>query len=51
MNKLGKDVDIKVYAGAKHAFSNPSGMACDPVAAADAWDRTTKFLRQHLMAK
>jgi carboxymethylenebutenolidase len=51
MNELGKDVDIKVYAGAKHAFSNPSGMAYDPAAAADAWDRTTRFLRQHLVVE
>lgn len=48
MQNLGKDVDIKVYAGAKHAFSNPSGMAYDPVAAEDAWERTTGFLKEHL---
>ncbi|MFW2405231.1 MAG: dienelactone hydrolase family protein [Gammaproteobacteria bacterium] len=48
MKNLGKEVDIKIYAGAKHAFSNPSGMAYDPVAAADAWERTTAFLRQNL---
>ncbi|MFQ5633839.1 MAG: dienelactone hydrolase family protein [Gammaproteobacteria bacterium] len=51
MEKLGKDIDVKVYAGAKHAFSNPSGLAYDPVAAADAWARTTKFLRSHLAAE
>jgi len=51
MQDLGKDVDIKIYAGAKHAFSNPSGMAYDPVAAADAWERTTAFLKEHLVGK
>jgi len=44
MTNLGKDVDVKIYAGAKHAFSNPSGLAYDPLAAADAWERTTTFL-------
>jgi carboxymethylenebutenolidase len=48
LTKLGKQVDVKVYTGAKHAFSNPSGMAYDPVAAADAWGRTTRFLRAQL---
>ena len=48
LNDQGKDVDVKIYAGAKHAFSNPSGMAYDPVAAADAWERTTAFFARHL---
>jgi carboxymethylenebutenolidase len=48
LKRLGKQVDIKVYANAKHAFSNPSGTAYDPDAAADAWARSTSFLRSHL---
>lgn len=48
LQKLGKYVDIKVYEGAKHAFSNPSGMAYDAVAAEDAWARTTAFLETNL---
>ncbi len=44
----GKVVDVKVYAGAKHAFSNPSGTAYDAEAAADAWVRTTGFFAEHL---
>jgi len=48
MNELGKPVDVHFYPDAKHAFSNPSGMAYDPEAAADAWDKTTAFLAQHL---
>jgi carboxymethylenebutenolidase len=45
---LGKVVDVKVYAGAKHAFSNPSGTAYDAEAAADAWVRTTGFFAEYL---
>jgi len=48
MTRLGKDVDVKVYSGAKHAFSNPSGLAYNAEAAADAWERTTNFLAAHL---
>lgn len=51
LTKLGKDVDVKIYAGAKHAFANPSGMAYDPVAAEDAWERTTAFLGDALKKK
>ena len=45
---LGKDADIHIYPDAKHAFANPSGMAYDEVAAADAWEKTTVFLAEHL---
>jgi carboxymethylenebutenolidase len=45
---LGKDADIHIYPEAKHAFANPSGMAYDEVAAADAWEKTTVFLAEHL---
>ncbi len=48
MRRLGKPADIKVYAGAKHAFANPSGLAYDAAAADDAWRRSTQFLRHHL---
>jgi len=48
LEKLEKNVDIKIYANAKHAFSNPSGMAYNPEAAADAWNRSTSFLAFHL---
>jgi len=50
MKRLGKTVDVKVYTGAKHAFANPSGMAYDAVAAEDAWERSTVFLKTHLQA-
>ena len=51
LKRLGKDVDVKVYAGTQHAFSNPSGMAYDPVAAEDAWVRSTTFLAKHLASE
>jgi carboxymethylenebutenolidase len=48
LNDLGKDSEIYTYAGAGHAFANPSGQNYDPEAAATAWDRTTRFLREAL---
>ena len=51
--KAGKTFDLKVYAGAPHAFANPNnpwkGYRKD--AANDAWVRTTSFLRRYLMAR
>jgi carboxymethylenebutenolidase len=49
MQRLGKDIDVKVYEGAGHGFSNPSGMAYDQVAATDAWARSMVFLNKHLV--
>lgn len=48
LEELGKTADIKIYPGAQHAFSNPSGTAYDAAAAADAWQRTTAFFRRYL---
>lgn len=48
MESLGKDIDVKIYEGAQHGFSNPSGMAYNPEAADDAWRRTMGFLTEHL---
>ena len=51
--KAGKTFDLKVYAGAPHAFANPNnpwkGYRKD--AATDAWTRTTNFLRHYLVAR
>jgi carboxymethylenebutenolidase len=50
MKKAGKSVDVKVYAGAGHAFANVNnpwkGYRED--AAKDAWARTVAFLARHL---
>ena len=48
LRELGKEVDVKIYPGAQHAFSNPSGTAYNAEAAADAWQRTTGFLAANL---
>jgi carboxymethylenebutenolidase len=45
---LGKHAEIHIYPEAKHAFANPSGMAYDELAAADAWGKTTVFLAEYL---
>lgn len=51
--KAGKTFDLKIYAGAPHAFANPGnpwkGYRKD--AANDAWTRTTAFLRHYLIVK
>jgi carboxymethylenebutenolidase len=49
MKKLGKYVEIKIYPGAGHAFENPNNTTgYRPDAAADAWQRTTIFLRKSI---
>jgi carboxymethylenebutenolidase len=45
---LGTDAEIIIYDYADHAFANPSGARYDPDAAADAWQRTLSFFREHL---
>ncbi len=49
LKKDGKSVDIKIYPNAGHAFENPNnkgGYRADD--AADAWQRTVKFLNETL---
>jgi carboxymethylenebutenolidase len=49
LKKLGKKVEIKIYADAGHAFENPNnkgGYRADD--AADAWQRTISFLAENL---
>lgn len=49
LKSAGKSSDIKVYAGAGHAFMNPSNKeGYVKAAAADAWQRIDAFLRQRL---
>ena len=48
---LGKQVEMKIYAGADHAFFNDTRPEVYKAeAAADAWQRTIKFFRGHLSA-
>ncbi|HEX6717125.1 MAG TPA: dienelactone hydrolase family protein [Pyrinomonadaceae bacterium] len=46
---LGKQIEVKIYPGAGHAFFNDQHPeAYNAEAAADAWRRTVAFLREHL---
>lgn len=49
IKKLGKNVDVKVYPDAGHAFENPNnktGYRAED--AADAWQRMVNFFAEHL---
>lgn len=48
MKELGKNANIHIYEGAKHAFANASGTVYEPVAAEDSWEKTISFLRSYL---
>jgi carboxymethylenebutenolidase len=48
---LGKQIEVKIYAGADHAFFNDTRpQVYNAEAATDAWQRTIAFLREHLAA-
>ena len=50
MKAAGKNVDIKLYEGAGHAFMNPNNeKGYDAKAAADAWARIDAFFTKELM--
>jgi len=52
MKAAGQSVDIKIYAGAGHAFENPGSKSTyRPEAAADAWHCTLVFFAQAIKAK
>jgi carboxymethylenebutenolidase len=54
MRAAGKDVDIKIYEPAGHAFMNPNNKGhggkegYDEAAAKDAWSRIETFLAKKL---
>jgi carboxymethylenebutenolidase len=49
LDRTGKKVDIVVYPDAGHAFENPNNKdGYRPKDAADAWDKTVKFLAETL---
>ncbi len=49
MENAHKKVNVKIYAGAGHAFENPNNKAgYRPQAAQDAWNRTVSFLAETL---
>jgi len=52
MKAAGQSVDLKIYAGAGHAFENPGNKSgYRPEAAADAWCRTLSFFAQTIKAE
>jgi len=49
MKNLSRRVDIKIYDDTRHGFENPADAAdYQPEAAADAWARSTAFLKKYL---
>ena len=52
LKSLGKQAEIHVYDNADHAFFNDARPEVfNPTAAADAWQRTIDFFREHLEEK
>jgi len=51
LKDLGKQIEVKIYKDADHAFFNDTRpQVYNAEAAADAWQRTIAFLREHLSA-
>lgn len=49
LKSLGKQIEVQIYPGADHAFFNDTRPEVyNAEAAADAWQRTVAFLREHL---
>lgn len=48
LRQLGKDVQMRVYPDAGHAFFNDTRPSYNQAAAADAWRRTLDFFRQNV---
>lgn len=48
LKQLGKQVELKIYPGADHAFFNETGRNYKKDAAEDAWTRTMAFFRRHI---
>jgi carboxymethylenebutenolidase len=48
LGKLGKDAEVRVYAGAEHGFFCDERASYNSDAAADAWPRLNTFLAKHL---
>ena len=49
MKRAGKSINVKIYAGASHAFENPNNKTgYRPMAAANAWNRMVAFFNRTL---
>jgi carboxymethylenebutenolidase len=51
LNELGIENEIHMYEGVGHAFANPSNDGYAPEKAADAWQKTLRFLEQRLQTE
>jgi carboxymethylenebutenolidase len=49
LEKAGKTAEIKVYPGCDHAFLNDTGPSYNAEAARDAWQRTLKLFKEHII--
>ncbi len=48
LNALGVENEVYIYPGVGHAFANPSGANYAPAETMDAWEKTLRFLEEHL---
>ena len=48
LRDAGQPAELHFYPGAKHWFAEPSRPEYDAAAAALAWDRTLRFLKEHV---
>jgi carboxymethylenebutenolidase len=48
LNELEIPNEIHIYPGVDHAFANPTGERYAPAETDDAWEKTLKFLKEHL---
>ncbi len=49
LDKLGKDYQIEIYAGARHAFADATGRGYNASAAEDAWSQVLAFFEHYLV--
>lgn len=48
LNRLGKDAEVRIYAGVDHGFFFPGSPTYSPIAADDAWNRTVALFEAAL---
>lgn len=48
LKEAGSTYEMKVYAGAKHAFFNDTGANFHPTAAWEAWTKTLEWFEEYL---
>jgi carboxymethylenebutenolidase len=46
--KFGKQIELKIYPGTRHAFANTDGFAFNKYAADDSWNRVSAFFTKYL---